>query len=470
MKRHNRIKKVLKFVLIIIAGFIIITGLSTYMILHNYINKINLIGINKSQNSAEQESQISVDGNNQASVQGEIVESDNAANTAGTDENSQPQTDSSASEYEVVQSFQDQLSNIQVQSEFDAQFRPTWQEQDNNTGLGSNSQSGVNVRQADNTNQTDNSGQTSITGQTNNTGQANITGSVYNSRQADSVGKAVTSENVQAPWKPVTEVIADDSVMNLLLIGTDVKSSNNTNTECLALFTVNRKSKKLITTTISNNLYLEIPGIGKNRLVTAYRTGGAELLADTIEMNFGIRVDGYVMTDYSTYIEIVDTISGVDVKIADAELEPVNRNIREINKQLEAKADADLLMADGSYNLNGKQALAYSRSWYSDDGDYISPGKQKVIILAILDKVKKFNIIELNGFLNAVLPNISTNLPEKSIMELILMLPVYFKYDIAYFTLPVKGTENKIRKEGYTVLDIDMQKNISELHESLYNN
>lgn len=268
--------------------------------------------------------------------------------------------------------------------------------------------------------------------------------------------------------EPDIEPIIDEKVINILLIGQDFTDKNDTGEESFALFTVNKRSKKLVTTSFYSNMYLYIPGVGKERLRTAYKLGGTRLLQDTLEKNFGIVIDGFIMADYSAYIDIVDLIGGVELDIAACELAPLNRNIREINAQLGFSEDTDLIYNEGRNVLNGKQALGYSRNWYDDYGKLISHGNQKAVVLSILNKVKDFNVIRMNAFLNEVLPEITTNLSESKIVEFIIMLPIYINYALDYLTLPVKGTEKKLSLNGMTVLDFNSRQNISQLRSRLY--
>lgn len=304
--------------------------------------------------------------------------------------------------------------------------------------------------------------------ETNTDGGSNIAGKLYDGQdKADGISTEFIESSPDEEEADI-EPIKDDKVTNILLIGHDLACKNSSSTESFALFTINKRSKKLITTSFYNNIYLYIPGVGKERLVTAYKLGGTRLLQETLEKNFGIVIDGFIMADYSAYIDIVDLIGGVELDIADQELDPLNRNIREINTQLGYSEDADLINKEGKTVLNGKQALGYSRNWYDDYGKLISHGNQKAVVLSILNKVKDFNIIQMNGFLNEVLPKITTNLSEGKIIEFIIMLPFYFNYKIDYLTLPLNGTEKKLRLNGITVLDFHRKQNISQLRSRLY--
>lgn len=263
-------------------------------------------------------------------------------------------------------------------------------------------------------------------------------------------------------------LMEDNEIINLLLIGIDSYKNDGSASSSSVLFTVNKKAGKIITTSLSNSAYLKLPNHSMGRLISAFETGGAASLSDTIEQNFYIKLNGYVMTDYLAYIDIVNTIGGVTMEVAKDELEPVNLNIRTINEQIGDKTDADLLLKEGTILLNGKQALAYSRNWYSKKGKFIGPGKQKDVVLSIFNKIKKLSFGEINSFLNTILPQITTNLSENQIMELILMLPVYSSYDMEQWSIPVPGTYNKIKKDGSTMLELDLESNIDAIHKKLY--
>ena len=68
---------------------------------------------------------------------------------------------------------------------------------------------------------------------------------------------------------------------------------------------------------------MPIPGHGQDRINTANVWGyseeepgaGPALLQATIEGNFGIPIDGYLMIDFVAFERIVDTLGGIDVDV-----------------------------------------------------------------------------------------------------------------------------------------------------------
>lgn len=56
----------------------------------------------------------------------------------------------------------------------------------------------------------------------------------------------------------------------------------------MMIATLDMKHKKLKVTSLMRDMYVEIPGYGKNKFNAAYSFGGIKLLYKTIASNFGI--------------------------------------------------------------------------------------------------------------------------------------------------------------------------------------
>ena len=168
-------------------------------------------------------------------------------------------------------------------------------------------------------------------------------------------------------------------VTNILLIGSDTRSPDEFGrTDSMILLSVNSSKKTVTMTSFMRDMYVEITGYDHNgekidtwdKLNSAYVFGGAELLMDTIEHNFDIAVDDYVYVDFFAFIDIVDSIGGIEVDVSDEEAAGMEDPQREQNKYLEQDSDTDLLTHGGKLNLNGNQALAYARLRYVGNADF----------------------------------------------------------------------------------------------------
>lgn len=126
---------------------------------------------------------------------------------------------------------------------------------------------------------------------------------------------------------------------------------------------------------------VDIPGKGKNKLNAAYAFGGPKLLAQTVEMNTGLRLDHYIEIGFGGFESIVDSVGGVDMCLP----EPMK----------DVKAGIDL--PAGCQELNGAQALGYVRTRATPRADLDRVIHQREFIGALTDKVTSAGTL-LNPF------------------------------------------------------------------------
>lgn len=265
------------------------------------------------------------------------------------------------------------------------------------------------------------------------------------------------------------ELMENKKVFNILLIGCDAREEGGRGrSDSIILISINKESEQLIATSIMRDIYVEIPGHGNNRINAAYAYGGADLLVETVEKNFKIQIDRYASVDFFVFMDIVDQMGGVDLEISDEEFLVANAYINELNVLLDEPYGTDWLPGGGPHHLNGKQALGYSRIRYVGDADFERTKRQRTVLEQIFNKVKDYNLIELNSLLNIILPEITTDLTEGEAITLALSMNAYKKYDLKQYRLPYDGTWRDMRIKGMSVLGIDFETNIQNLKRDLY--
>ena len=117
-----------------------------------------------------------------------------------------------------------------------------------------------------------------------------------------------------------------------------------------------------------------------NRLNSAYWHGGCEYLEQCIEDYFGIQIDRYARVNFYSFIDIVETVGGIDMEVSKAEAEGMKKPMAEQNKYLKNKKGTDYISDDifagksdedkVKLHLNGNQALAFARLRYVGNSDY----------------------------------------------------------------------------------------------------
>ena len=111
---------------------------------------------------------------------------------------------------------------------------------------------------------------------------------------------------IDAETKPKSQV-------NILLLGSDYRPENGYRTDVIMLLSLNPQYNSVSVISFPRDLFVQIPGWQMNRINTAHQVGGFEMLADTFEVNFGIRPDHYVMVDFKGFAQIINSLGGIDV-------------------------------------------------------------------------------------------------------------------------------------------------------------
>jgi LCP family protein required for cell wall assembly len=268
-----------------------------------------------------------------------------------------------------------------------------------------------------------------------------------------------------------TPIVDNKDVLNILLIGSDTRSSTDRGrSDSMIIISINDKTKTITATSIMRDIYIQISGKKDNRINASYAFGGADLLMDTIEQNFKIKIDRYAMVDFNAFKDVVDSVGGVTMKLTANELPFIKGDMKLIDnstgeiKVIEERSN----VLPGTYYLDGEQALYYARIRYTGNSDFDRTGRQRKILEKIFINVKDLGPLELSQLLKVILPQITTNLSEGEILSLILSLPKVSGYDLKQCRIPVDGTYQPLRIRGMAVLGIDFKKNIQELHSAIY--
>ena len=274
-------------------------------------------------------------------------------------------------------------------------------------------------------------------------------------------------ENIQ---KESTVLPYDDDVFNLLLIGSDGRtSSSSSRSDAMILISINKHTKKIVMTSLMRDIYVSIPGYKNNRLNAAFAYGGTKLLLTTIRNNFQIPVDKYVWVDFFDFIDIIDMMGGVNLDVTAEECASMNGYIHEINELLGIDPQHEKLDEGGSnMHLSGKQALAYTRVRYVGNSDFGRTERQRIVLSQLFEKLKGQNIAELYEVLNKLLPDVTTNLTKGELFSLLLSAPIYKNYSFVEYRVPIDGSYKGLTIEGKSVLGIDFDKNIEELKKIIY--
>lgn len=245
-------------------------------------------------------------------------------------------------------------------------------------------------------------------------------------------------------------IFKDDNIVNILLVGQDRREHEGTSpqrTDAMILCTINKETGTLTMTSFMRDLWVYIPNHYNQRLNMPYKLGGFPLLNKTLEYNFGVSADYNVEIDFSGFMEAIDTVGGVEIELTEAEAKYLNKR-----GNWDIDENPGWQLKEGVNLLNGSQALAYSRIRQIGT-DFGRTNRQRMVLTALIEKVKTLRTGELLDLAKKLIPLIYTDMSNNQIMGLIMeMLPVLSNLEIVSQRIPMDKQYEFAKKGGADVI------------------
>jgi LCP family protein required for cell wall assembly len=187
--------------------------------------------------------------------------------------------------------------------------------------------------------------------------------------------------------------------INIMLLGVDKRpGGGDQNADVIIIARVDLIEQKVAAVSIPRDLLVNIPGIGQDKINSAYnhgvksdsdsRVAGAALMRDTVESVFGVYIDGYILVDFNGFTEVIDAMGGVTVNVP--------TEIVDEEYPTEDFGTEVVRFPAGLQRMDGDRALKYVRTRHQDSDDGRRE-RQLQILRALFDKAKSFGSIS-NGF------------------------------------------------------------------------
>ena len=159
----------------------------------------------------------------------------------------------------------------------------------------------------------------------------------------------------------------DEGVYNYALFGVDqfAGSDEDPATDIIMIVSVNEEKDHVTYLAFETRMLVYIPSVGVGPLNDAYVIGGPQLLANTLEENYGIKLDGFVEINMTAFTELIQVFGKIEINGDAALVESINNDILLFNeaKELEGdKAVKPVKLENGKIYLEGEQTLAYLRN------------------------------------------------------------------------------------------------------------
>lgn len=166
------------------------------------------------------------------------------------------------------------------------------------------------------------------------------------------------------------------------------------------LVVINPQTRQILLVNTPRDYYVQLHGTtGTKDKLTHAGIYGIDMSRKTMQDLYGVPIDYYTRVNFSSLVNIIDTIGPIDVY-----------------------SDYSFKSYHEGYNtLNSKQALEFARERYSfNEGDRQRGRNQQRVIEAIVAKLNRpENAIHMNAILATIQGSVETNMSEASLKKLI---------------------------------------------------
>jgi LCP family protein required for cell wall assembly len=154
--------------------------------------------------------------------------------------------------------------------------------------------------------------------------------------------------------------------------------------------------------------------------------GGPGLLARTLDLNFGLRVDHYGAVNMFTFVKIVDAVGGLDIYLPnDVDGTPIDDKTEDMG-----------YFTAGQHHFTGSEALRFARI-RKRYNDFTRMDNQNMVLCALKDKLTSPTVItKIPQIISSFQDSVLTDLSPEQISQLACLLPKVERENLLFTSLP----------------------------------
>jgi LCP family protein required for cell wall assembly len=220
----------------------------------------------------------------------------------------------------------------------------------------------------------------------------------------NTINKTINSLTTSEVENILTPIESSQEPVTILILGLDTRDTENDRgrADIIMLLYLNPEETTGSLLSIPRDTLVEIPGHGEDKINAAYAYGGEELMIKTINFFLEAEINHYVTLDFDGFIQLIDALGGVDIKIERPLVDP--------------KSGANF--SAGNHHLTGEQALSYTRSRSTELGDIGRIQRQQQLFKELLKQ--KLDVRYLSSvpyYFNILIDNTRTDLDILTILS-----------------------------------------------------
>jgi LCP family protein required for cell wall assembly len=215
--------------------------------------------------------------------------------------------------------------------------------------------------------------------------------------------------------------------ITILAVGSDARPGElpqYSRADSLHVIFLHPRKEQAVIVGIPRDSWVSIPGLGTDKINAAMASGGPTRLVQTIERDFGARIDYWAVTSFWEIQRMVNAVGGLTIRI------PFRMR----------DANAGSNFTPGVKRLNGKQVLAFSRDRHSlgsgDFGRSENGGRVFLAALAQFQKQYRKDPTRLLAWIAAGARNMRSDIPVTDLIDLAFDVTSLRSKDVRNVVLP----------------------------------
>ncbi|GAA2708514.1 LCP family protein [Actinoplanes palleronii] len=210
------------------------------------------------------------------------------------------------------------------------------------------------------------------------------------SRYSGKVDRAALLPSAPAGEAEQSKENWDSGALNLLMLGSDSRAIEPGGTspigersDTIMLVHIAKSRDKATIVSIPRDSYVDVPAGGswkggKNKINAAFAFGGAALTAATVRKLTGVPLDGAMIANFASIVDLVDAVDGVNVCVP-----------YDVKSTFSARE-----WKQGCHDMDGDVAEEFMRQRYNvPGGDFGRIRNQQLVVKAVIAKVAKNNML-----------------------------------------------------------------------------
>lgn len=260
--------------------------------------------------------------------------------------------------------------------------------------------------------------------------------------------------------------------INILCIGIDTRKveSDFGLTDVMIIASIDLTSNRIRLVSLMRDIYVNPSGYsGHTKLNSVYASyGGMDELMRTINDKFGTNLSKYVLVNFFGMKDIIDRIGGVDIDVSEKEVGEVNRFLHDIYDNLGTSVPQEEYLTEaGMQHLDGAQATTYARIRSVGNGDFERTQRQRIVLEAMLAKMKTVGLLAWPGVFNDCKDMVKTNLTPDEMLAIGFKVLRMKNVEMEQLRIPMDGTWIYQTVDGLSYVVINFEDNRKAIQQFL---